>query len=151
MNAPWDTPEIRQWIGWLCRSYQRMTGTDLVPAQDPQRLYDADAVVVSHRCAADPCFVYANRAAQCVWGYAWNEFIGLPSRLSAPPEERARRDVQIQGGLAHGVVRLHDAIRVRADGQRFRVDEIILWNVQDDAERVVGQAATYRHFTLCSD
>lgn len=149
MNAPWDTPELRQWIAWLCASYRRTTGGDLVPADDPQALYDSEAVVVSHRCAEDPWFVYANRAAQRVWGYAWDEFIGLPSRLSAPSEGRAARQVQIRDGLVHGVMRLRDAIRIRADGRRFRVDEILLWNVSDDAGLVVGQAATYTRFTPC--
>lgn len=149
MIAPWDNPETRQWITWLCASYRRITGEDLVPAADPQLLYDSEAVVVSHRCAEDPCFVYANRAAQRVWGYDWNEFIGLPSRLSAPPEERAGRHVQIRDGRVHGVVRLRDAIRIRADGQRFRVDDILLWNVSDDVGVVVGQAATYTSFAPC--
>lgn len=149
MSAPWDTPETRQWIAWLCAGYRRVTAADLVADDDPQQLYDIDAVVVSHRCAEDPCFVYANRAAQRVWGYAWDEFIGLPSRLSAPPEERETRHTLVQGGLAQGVIRLRDAIRIRADGQRFRVDEIVLWNVSDDAGVVIGQAATYSRFTPC--
>jgi hypothetical protein len=30
-------------------------------------------------------FCYANRTAQRLWGLTWEEFIRLPSRLSAEP------------------------------------------------------------------
>jgi len=148
MAEPWETPATRQWIAWLLASHVRAVGSPLVADADPSALYDLDAVVVSHRCDEDPVFVYANRAAQRVWGYDWGEFIGLPSRLSAPPAERAGRGDLLRDGLARGAVRVRDLIRVRKDGRSFRVDEVLLWNVWDDAGLVVGQAATYARFAL---
>lgn len=148
MAEPWDTPTTRQWLGWLVASHARAVGSALVLADDLAALYDLDAIVVSHRCDDDPIFVYANRAAQRVWGYSWNEFIGMPSRLSAPPAERAVRGDLLRDGLSRGAVRVRDLIRVRKDGRSFRVDEVLLWNVWDDGGAVVGQAATYARFAL---
>ena len=39
--------------------------------------------LLAHDTSADPRFVYANSTAQGCFGYAWEEFVGLPSRLSA--------------------------------------------------------------------
>ncbi len=48
-------------------------------------LYDAPAALLMHGNEADPVFCYANRTAQGLWGLTWDEFIRLPSRLSAEP------------------------------------------------------------------
>jgi PAS domain S-box-containing protein len=132
-------------------SHRRATGRDLVADDDPGRLYDLDAIVVSHRCAEDPCFVYANRAAQRLWGYAWSDFVGMPSRLSAPPEGRGVRQGLLAEGLARGAVVARDLIRITADGRRFKAREVLLWNVIDDTQRVVGQAATYADYVFIDE
>lgn len=147
-DAPWDTPEVRRWIAWMCASHRAATGRDLVPGDDPAALYDLDAIVVSHRLSADPCFVYANRSAQRLWGYDWATFIGLPSRLSAPKEGRDQRKHLLADGLNRGAVVARDLIRITADGRRFRAEEVLLWNVADDSDVVHGQAATYARFTF---
>ena len=41
--------------------------------------------LLMHGNEADPVFCYANRTAQRLWGLTWDEFIRLPSRLSAEP------------------------------------------------------------------
>lgn len=147
-DAPWDTPDVRRWIAWMCASHRTTTGRDLVPGADPAALYDLDAIVVSHRLSADPRFVYANRAAQRLWGYGWGTFIGLPSRLSAPEEGRDQRKHLLADGLSRGAVVAKDLIRITADGRRFRAEEVLLWNVADDRGEVQGQAATYATFTF---
>ncbi len=143
----WDTAATRQWVDWLLAGYRRALGSELVTPSDAATLYSAPAVVVSHRWSDDPLFVYANLAAQKVWGYSWAQFVGLPSRLSAPPEERQGRAQLLQEGLASGAVVVHDLIRVNVNGRRFRVHDITLWNVSDDHGVVVGQAATYGTFS----
>jgi hypothetical protein len=44
-----------------------------------------------HRSGAEPRFVYANKTAQRCFEYDWNEFVGLPSRLTAGPQDRSER------------------------------------------------------------
>lgn len=143
----WDNAATRQWVAWLLAGYRRAVGNDLVTPADAATLYGTPDVVVSHRWSDDPLFVYANAAAQKMWGYSWQQFVGLPSRLSAPPEERLGRAQLLQDGLARGAVVVHDLIRITANGRRFRVHDITLWNVLDDHDCVVGQAATYGTFS----
>ena len=77
----------------LTGSYARLVGTPLVPqGKDASWLYNqAPFAVVAHDTAADPKFIYANMCAQVCFEYSWEEFIGLPSRLSAEAPERAER------------------------------------------------------------
>src|SRR5262245_61709426 len=77
----------------LTGSYAQLVGTPLVPqGKDASWLYSqAPFAVVAHNTDADPKFIYANMCAQACFEYSWEEFIGLPSRLSAEGPERAER------------------------------------------------------------
>lgn len=146
MTAPWLEPDAIVRAHAIVAAHRRHTGRDLVPpAADPAAsaaaLYGAPMVVLAHDGDADPRFIYANRAAQQLWGYAWNEFIGLPSRLSAPPDQRAVRADLLAAGRSAGVVTARDLLRVARDGRRFVIAEVVLWNLDQDGMR--GQAATY--------
>jgi PAS domain-containing protein len=145
----WLAPAARVWAERIAASYRHWSGTALVPSgADPATaLYQHAAIVVAHDGAADPRFVYANRAAQALWGYAWQDFVGLPSRLSAPPEQRAVRNRLLDQGRSAGLVTAHDLIRITAGGRRFRIAEVQLWTLLDDAGTSIGQAATYGQWT----
>ena len=154
MSDPWRTPEACALARTIVAAYRRHTGRDLVaPARDPlvlaNALYQAAMVVVAHDGASDPRFVYANRAAQDLWGYPWLGFIGMPSRLSAPPDQRAVRDGLLASGRSEGVVVARDLVRVTRDGRRFAIDEVALWNLDQDGIR--GQAATYDRWRFLAD
>ena len=78
-------------IALIAESHVRLTGRALVPPGGD--LWSLPAVVVAHGTEPNPVFFYANRAALELFGYPAEEFIRLPSRLSAAPvarEERAR-------------------------------------------------------------
>ena len=36
-------------------------------------------MILSHEFKDVPRFVFANEAAKMLWGYSWDEFIGMPS------------------------------------------------------------------------
>ncbi|MEU2867410.1 MEKHLA domain-containing protein [Streptomyces mirabilis] len=82
----------------LSGSYQRLLGRALAPglpngADAAGWLYhDAPFAVLAQDTADDPAFVYANTSAQRLFAYSWQEFVGLPSRLSAPVAGRGARD-----------------------------------------------------------
>jgi MEKHLA domain len=72
----------------LTESYATVVGGPLVPEgmsgdAAADWLYDAPFGLLAHDTSADPLFVYANRTAQERFGYTWDEFVGLSSRLSA--------------------------------------------------------------------
>ena len=93
------TPEIEQHIEWLCSSYARLTGKVLAP--DAQAVWQAPFVVVSHGLESDPVFNFGNRAALALFELDWDDFIRLPSRKSAEPVERAKRQelrICVRGG-----------------------------------------------------
>jgi len=146
MTPPWLAAESIVHAQIIVAAHHRHTRRHLIPATadpvaDATALYDARVVVLAHDGGEDPRFVYANRTAQTLWGYTWAEFIGMPSRLSAPPDQRAVREGLLLAGRADGVVIARDLVRVTRTGRRFIIDEIVLWNLDQDGMR--GQAATY--------
>ena len=154
MSEPWRTPAACLVARAIVAAHRRHTGRDLVPPPIEASLladglYRAAMVVVAHDGASDPRFVYANRAAQDLWGYPWADFIGMPSRLSAPPDQRAVRDGLLAAGRTDGVVIARDLVRVTRDGRRFVIAEVVLWNLDDDGMR--GQAATYSRWRFLAD
>ncbi len=128
----------------LIASYRAVVGRD--PTTDiGGSLYDAPGVVLMHGTQADPVFCYANRTAQRLWGYAWDEFIRLPSRLSAEPEAREDRERLLARAREKGFIDDYSGIRIAKDGSRFRIADVVLWNVAVDGERH-GQAAVFRRW-----
>ncbi|MGA4552556.1 MEKHLA domain-containing protein [Methylorubrum aminovorans] len=130
----------------LTGSFRRLVGRPLIPEPDlgPDWLYaQAPFAVLSHNTSADPLFVYANRAAQRAFGYTWEEFVGMPSRLSAEAPERAERQRLLDAVARDGFVSDYAGIRVAKDGRRFPVTEGIVWQLVDEDGTVRGQAATF--------
>ena len=96
-DPPWLSAASQTWVTQLLRSHREAFGRPLWagleagrdPRQVAQELFAAASVVLAHDGAADPRFVYANRAALILWRRTWPEMVGLPSRLSAAADARA--------------------------------------------------------------
>lgn len=138
----------------LCDSYARLLGRPLLPdlpADDRalvQALYDAPVVVVSHGTEADPVFWFANRTAQRLWEVDWPTFISMPSRRSVEPDEHADREALLRRAAEHGYIDDYRGVRISASGRRFRIEDVVLWNLTDDHGVRCGQAATFAHWTF---
>ena len=126
------------WQAWIAASCWALTGIDL--GADP---YLTDRAVLCHRLGDDPLFVYANEFAQRLWERPWHTMIGLPSRLTAPPDHRSSRSGALSG---NDVVTGYSGERISATGRRFVIHDATVWPVRDDDARLVGQAATFQHF-----
>jgi PAS domain-containing protein len=127
-------------------SYARLTGMQLIAGMRPAPawLYDhAPFVVLAHNTDADPRFVYANRAAQTCFEYAWDEFVTLPSRLSAEAPDRTERQRLLDEVARNGFVADYSGIRVAKSGRRFRIENGVVWQLIDEAGNLRGQAATF--------
>jgi len=137
----------------IVRSYRHWTGENLLPPDLAESgwaeaLEEVSRVVVAHDTAADPCFVYGNRAALELFEMRREAFIGMPSRLSAEPvrqEERARvlEEVRLRGFSTS-----YSGARISATGKRFRIENAVLWNLVDREGVIRGQAATFAQWSF---
>jgi hypothetical protein len=149
MAEPWELEDVRALSALLGASWRHWTGTDLLDAPpaagvDAARLlYEDAASVLAHDGAADPRFTYANAAAQRLWGIPWREFVGMPSRLSAEPDQRAERQQLLARAARDGIARDYSGVRIARDGRRFRIEDAVLWSLRGPAGALVGQAVRF--------
>lgn len=130
-------PDFGQWPQWITQSYSSAVGASLC---EPADLYRLPAVVLCHDTDEDPRFVFANLAAQQLWERSLADFIGWPSRLTAPASHRAQRAQALASGqVVHG----YSGVRVAASGRLFRIVDATVWPVHDEAGIRQGQAATF--------
>ena len=136
-----DPAFLREHSVLLADSFARVTGQRL--PSDATTLYSAPFALVSHGTEDDPVFNYANVFAQRLFGYAWDEFVTLPSRLSARAPERDERTRLLELVTRQGFIGDYSGIRVRRDGTLFRISRATVWNVIDAQGVLRGQAAMF--------
>ena len=141
----------------LLASHRQLTGQPLLErlpgetdAALAARLYAAPFVVLAHGTEPDPLFNYANLAAQRLFELSWDEFIGLPSRLSAEAPVRGERERLLARVTAHGFIDDYSGIRISKSGNRFRILRATVWNLSDAAGHRIGQAATFSDWQPCA-
>lgn len=149
MTSIWTSPAILAWSQRLLDSFRRWTGRDLIARSgskegDAKALFDAPFVVVSHGIEPDPVLNYGNQAALRLWEMDWDRFIRTPSRMTAEPVHQEERRRILAVAHKRGYVEGYRGVRISATGRRFLVTDAILWNVLDDHDRLVGQAAMFR-------
>ncbi len=136
----------------LAGSHARLTGAPLLPedvaggdpAAQARWLYEsAPFCVLAHNTDADPRFVYANRAAQARFEYGWDEFVTLPSRLSAEAPDRAERQRLLDAVARDGFIGDYRGLRIARSGRRFWIERATVWQLIDEAGVLRGQAATF--------
>jgi len=153
-----EIPEAlkQRWISHssaLLDSFRAQAGSDLLarsgdPMDDAERLFNAPFVVVSHGTEVDPILNYGNRTALRLWEMTADAFMETPSRLTAEPMLREAREHLLQETARRGYLRGYEGVRVTSKGQRFRIHDVIIWNVIDASGRALGQAATFARWTM---
>jgi PAS domain S-box-containing protein len=155
-NPPLCTgPDDPRFAELLIGSHLRLTGRPLIPGPDPadpaRWLYrEAPFGLLAHEPGDDPVFRYANRAAQRAFGYSWDEFDGLPSRLSAAPADRDERARLLAEVGRDGYSDAYRGVRIARDGGRFWIEDATVWNLLDAGGGYRGQAAVFRSVTPIS-
>jgi PAS domain S-box-containing protein len=136
----------------LCRqillSYQRTPHQKIIPLQTVGNaypyLFGYSIPILAHSGIPSsnhsPRYTFVNKAAIDLFGYSWNEFIGLESRYSAQEDDRQKRDNMMQRASLEGYVMGYHGIRIRKTGELFHVHDAFIWNIKD-GESVIGQAA----------
>jgi hypothetical protein len=104
----------------------------------------ASFALLAHDTADDPVFMYANRTAQRCFEYSWEEFVGIPSRLSAEPgapqEERA---VLLRSVAERHYATGYRGMRISKAGRRFWIEDGTVWDLVDADGAHHGQAAVF--------
>lgn len=138
-----DRAEVAAAHALIEDSYRHWTGHALAAETDRVAwLYrEAPFALLAHGGHDDPLFIYANAAAQRLFEYSWDQIVGLPSRLSAPPAQRAARARLLQRVEREGLVRGYDGLRVSRNGRRFWIENATVWQLRDAAGRSAGLAA----------
>jgi PAS domain-containing protein len=148
---PWSLAHDPGFFHLLVGSHARLVGVPLLP-EDPgdddaaraEWLYEsAPFCVLAHNTDADPRFVYANRAAQARFEYGWDEFVTLPSRLSAEAPDRAERQRLLDAVTRDGFIADYRGIRIAKSGRRFWIENATVWQLIDESGTLRGQAAAF--------
>lgn len=152
---PWLQPELVQHIQRLCYSFQHWTRTPLILTTNNNSsleianlLFNADFVVVSHGAQADPILNYGNQKALELWKMDWQTFTSTPSRYTAEPLERSEREKLLAQAKSQGYISNYRGIRIASNGDRFYIDQAIIWNVVDPEGKLWGQAATFQNWEV---
>lgn len=145
-------PELELLARQIVGSYQTLVGQPLLDNGDArslvEQLYHLPAVVLAHNGGDDPCFTYANLTAQRLWEMEWDQLVGMPSRYSAEPDHRESRAKLLAQVQARGYIDNYRGVRVSASGQRFEIQQAVVFNLLDQQGRKVGQAATFADWRM---
>jgi PAS domain-containing protein len=138
-------PEMERRIALIAESFERLLGRSLVEPSGHvvAALWQAPLAIVAHGTEPNPLFFFGNRAALARFETTPEQFIGMPSRLSAEAPLREERQALLDRVSAHGFIDDYAGVRITATGERFRIDQAVVWNlVTKDGERA-GQAAAF--------
>ena len=149
-SQPWLQEELLQHIQLLLYSFHHWTGDDLIqipsnysPEEIANLLFNADFILVSHGSEVDPIFNYGNQKALNLWQMDWQTLISTPSRYTVEPMEHEDREQLLAQAKSQGYVSNYRGIRIASNGDRFYINNVILWNVVDKQGKLWGQAATF--------
>ncbi|MBK8817178.1 MAG: MEKHLA domain-containing protein [Methylococcaceae bacterium] len=130
----------------ICESYQLLLRESLLNSHHPfetqaEALFHAPFAVLSHTVDTDPVFNYVNLNAMELFEFTWDEFIGIPSRLSAAPACQADRDRLLKEVSLNGYIKDYQGVRLRKTGGKFLIKNSVVWNLCGDRGNYAGQAA----------
>ncbi len=157
-EAPWLTPQGLSVLESLERGHRQAFGRPLLagesgraPRLRAQELFAASEVVLAHD-GADPSLdpgprlIYANRAGLRLWRRPWDAMVGMPSRLTAEPQERSARSEALALARRSGGIRSYSGVRIDSQGRRFRLQGARIWSLIAPDGRRCGQAAAFENW-----
>ena len=147
----WQQPEIIIWSQVLLDSYEKFLGKQLIPRKSKsltqaKDLFLADFVVLSHGAEVDPILNYGNQKALELWEMNWKKFTQTPSRLTAETIHQKQRRILLNQVNKEGFISNHQGVRISSKGQRFLIENAIIWNLNNGENQYCGQAATFSEY-----
>ena len=154
-GAPWKTQKWQQHTQLLLNSYEKWLGRPLIPRlasePDARQLFLSTFVVVAHGTEQDPLLNYGNQAALELWEMPLSELLGTPSRKTAEPVHRSERMELLRRTKEFGFIDDYSGVRISSSGRRFRIHRATVWNVVDNNDTYVGQAAAFEAWKTLPD
>ena len=150
-EPPWLNLKTRRIVNLLLRSYLIGFNQSLIkcPSLDDsyrlisQTLFAVANPVIAHSAQKNPCLIYANAAALRLWCRRWHQMVGMPSALTATSNEQQSRQLILSQAMQKGAIKGYQGVRIDSQGREFRINNVRLWTIWDENERVIGQAATF--------
>ena len=131
----------------LLNSLEKLTGENIIkrttPKEDLKKIERGEFVLVSHNTAEDPILNYGNPFALKLWELNWEEFTKTPSRNTTEHDLREKRQKMLKITEKQGYFDQYEGIRVSASGKRFKIKNAIIWNVLNESNFKIGQAAFF--------
>lgn len=142
---------LKDYIYQMTNSLKELTNIELVDStlsleEQAKQVFNADYVFLAHNGSSDPIFNYANQTALNLFEMSWEEITKLPSKYSAESDERGQRDKFINEVTEKGYSKDYSGIRISKTGKRFKIKNVILWNVYDAENNRIGQAAMFDEY-----
>jgi hypothetical protein len=153
LKEPWKQSKIITWSQLLLDNYQNFLGHELIerkgnPEEQAKALFFAPFAVASHGTEADPIYNYGNKVILDLWERSWDEMIKTPSRLSAEPILREERQKILEKTTTQGYLKNYQCMRISRNGQRYKIEDITIWNLQNSQGNYCGQAATFSNWSV---
>lgn len=156
MPLPYPAKEnsyLTNHIQLLHNSLQALTGQDLIkkdesPAEAARRICHAPFFLISHSNAPEPMLTYGNHTALELFELSWEELIATPSRYTAEAPDREERARLLARVAAEGFIDDYSGVRVSRNGQRFRIEQALVWNLTDEQGAFCGQGTMFEHWTF---
>lgn len=155
MSSERKTLHTIAWCQYLLDSYAQCLQQELIerygtPLEQAERLFDSPFVVASHGVESDPILNYGNQAALDLWAMDWQIFTRTPSRLTAEAPNREERQRMLEQARTQGYISNYRGIRIASTGQRFLIDQAIIWNIHEPGGTMIGQGATFTSWQFLS-
>ena len=136
-------------IALLASSLRHVANRELLSASndDPvafaRAVWEAPQAILSHGNEPDPILNYANQAALERFDLSWDDLITMPSRLTAEAPNREERARLLQLVTDQGYIPDYTGTRISRTGERFQIQNALVWNLTDAAGERTGQAAMF--------
>ncbi len=159
LSAPWLAGTAITTVQQILQSHRQAFGRELIapppadasPLLAAQELFAATPAVLAHDGAPldigeGPRLIYANRTALSLWRRRWSAMVGMPSRLTAEPQERTSRQQALAEAQARSAISGYSGIRIDSAGRRFAIRGARLWTLLNATGEPCGQAASFSNW-----
>jgi hypothetical protein len=133
------------------KTYCEKTSKEIIISPDMREigrlLYEAPFALLAHDASDDPVFFYANLMAQALFEMSWSEITKLPSRWSAESSNQEERERLLHQVSLKGYIDNYSGVRISRTGRRFLIKGATVWNLTNEDDILIGQAAIFRDIT----